>query len=393
MTQDQGLKRKLGFWLLTIYGVGVMVGAGIYVLIGQVAGETGTWAPIAFILAGVIAAPTAVSYAELATRIPESAGEAAYVRAATGSGTMAAIAGIAVAIVGVVSAAAVLQGGIGYLRTLVDLPVLTSIVMIGVFLGCAAILGVIESLVLAAALTIIEVVGLLIVVFAGATGPTVELPATGIPISGLAAASLLAFFAFIGFEDMVNMAEETKDPQRTMPRAIISALAVTTILYVLVSWAAVRTVEGSELAASEGPLALVFERATGKGAGFLAIIAVAAALNGVLAQIVMAARVLYGLGRFSPPFRVFHHAHPRFRTPVLATAVVAVLVILLAAVAPLVALAEATSIVLLVVFCVVNLALIILKSAGPQPGFSVPLAVPVLGFVLSAGALIWGIAA
>ena len=393
MTQDQGLKRQLGFWLLTIYGIGVMVGAGIYVLIGQVAGETGTWAPLAFVLAGVIAAPTAISYAELATRIPESAGEAAYVRAATGSGSMAALAGSAVAIVGVVSAAAVLQGGIGYLRALVDLPVPALVIGIGVVLGCAAILGVIESLVLAAILTIVEVVGLLVVVFAGATGPEVELPATAIPISGLAAASLLAFFAFIGFEDMVNMAEETKNPERTMPRAIISALAVTTLLYVLVSWAAVRTVEGSELAASEGPLALVFERATGKGAGFLVIIAVAAALNGVLAQIVMAARVLYGLGRFSPPFKVFHHAHPRFRTPALATALVVALVILLALTAPLVALAEVTSIVLLVVFCIVNLALIILKSGETQPAFSVPMAVPVTGFILSAGALIWGVAA
>ena len=223
MTTEAGLKRSLGFGLLTIYGVGVMVGAGIYVLVGQVAGETGPWAPLAFIVAGLIAAPTAVSYAELSARIPESAGEAAYLRAATNSGGLAALVGIAVAAVGMVSAAAVLQGGIGYLRALVDLPELGLIVAIGTLLGFAAILGVVESLALAAILTVIEVVGLLIVVGAGLTGPEVELPETGISLSGIAAAALLAFFAFLGFEDMVNMAEETRDPGRTMPRAIHAA--------------------------------------------------------------------------------------------------------------------------------------------------------------------------
>ena len=393
MTQDSGLKRRVGFWLLTIYGVGVMVGAGIYVLVGQVAGETGSWAPLAFILAGVVAAPTAVSYAELATRIPESAGEAAYMRAATGSGQIAALVGLAVASVGVISAAAVLQGGIGYLRALVDLPALALIVGIGLLMGFAAVLGVVESLVVAGILTLIEVIGLLIVVFAGFSGPALDLPATAFPLSGIAAASLLAFFAFIGFEDMVNMAEETRNPERNMPLAIISALAVTTLLYVLVSWAATRTVAGSDLAASDSPLALVFERATDRGAGFLIVIAVAAALNGVLAQIVMASRVLYGLGRFSRVFSAFHETHPRFRTPTRATGLVTALVILLAAILPLVALAEVTSIVLLIVFCAVNLALIILKRQGPGPAFTVPMAVPVVGLFLSLAALVWGVLA
>jgi amino acid transporter len=256
----------------------------------------------------------------------------------------------------------------------------------------AAILGVVESLAIAAVLTLVEVVGLMIVVGAGFSGPAVELPAMGVPLSGLAAASLLAFFAFIGFEDMVNMAEETRDPGRTMPRAIIAALALTTLLYVLVAWAATRTVPGAELAASERPLALVFERATGQGAAFLVLIAVAAALNGVLAQMVMSARVLYGLGRFWAPFRVFHHAHPRFGTPVLATCVAVGLVVILGLTAPLVALAEVTSIVLLVVFCAVNLALIGLRRQGAGEGFSVPIIVPWIGLILSAGALVWGIA-
>lgn len=393
MNTEHALKRRIGFWLLTLYGVGVMVGAGIYVLVGQVAGETGSWAPLAFLIAGLIAAPTAVSYAELSARIPESAGEAAYVRAATGSGGVAAIVGLAVAAVGVISASAVLQGGIGYLRALVDVPELVSVIGIGLALGAVAIAGVVESLAFAAILTLIEVLGLILVVFFGLSGPAVDLPASGIPIAGIAAAALLAFFAFIGFEDMVNMAEETRDPGRTMPRAIIAALAATTLIYILVAWAATRTVPGAELAASEKPLALVFEQATGQGAGFLAIIAVAAALNGVLAQIVMSSRVLYGLGRFSGAFRMFHHVHPRFGTPMAATALSVLIVILLAANLPLVVLAEATSVVLLVIFCVINATLIWLKTRSAPKGFAVPAIVPWGGLVLSLFALVWGLTA
>ena len=393
MTTEHGLKRRIGFWLLTLYGVGVMVGAGIYVLVGQVAGETGSWAPLAFLIAGLIAAPTAVSYAELSARIPESAGEAAYVRAATGSGAVAAMVGLAVAAVGVISAAAVLQGGIGYLRALVDVPVLAAVIGIGIALGVVAIAGVVESLAFAAVLTLIEILGLIAVVFVGLTGPAVELPSAGIPVTGIAAAALLAFFAFIGFEDMVNMAEETRDPGRTMPRAIVAALAGTTLIYILVAWAATRTVPGADLAASEKPLALVFERATGQGAGFLALIAVAAALNGVLAQIVMSSRVLYGLGRFAGEFRVFHQVHPRFGTPVAATVLSVLVVILLAASVPLVVLAEATSVVLLVIFCAINATLIWLKRQSATEGFSVPVAVPWLGLTLSLMALVWGLTA
>ena len=171
-----GLKRRLGFGLLTLYGVGVMVGAGIYVLVGAVAGQAGVWAPLAFLLAAIIAAPTAFSYAELTGRIPEAAGEAAYLRVATGRPLAAAVVGLAIVVVGVVSAAVVLQGGVGYLRAIVDLPEALLIVTIGAALGIVALIGVVESLLLAAILTVIEIVGLLIVIGVGATGPAAVQP-------------------------------------------------------------------------------------------------------------------------------------------------------------------------------------------------------------------------
>lgn len=389
------LKRRLGLGLLTLYGVGVMVGAGIYVLIGAVAGETGAWAPLAFVVAGLIAAPTAISYAELSSRIPQSAGEAAYMKEATGSETVAALAGLAVALVGVVSAAAVLQGGVGYLRAVVDAPPTVMIALVGAALMGVAIWGVVESLAFAAVLTIIEVIGLLVVVAVGFAFPAAEGgEAIDLTAAGLGAGALLAFFAFIGFEDMVNMAEEVRDPERTMPQAIILALLVTTALYVIVAWAAVRAAAPSDLAQSERPLALAFETATGKSAAFLAIVAAAAALNGVLAQIVMSARVLFGLGRFWAPLRAFHQTSARFGTPVYATLGAGVVAIALSILAPIERLAEATSIILLIVFITINGALLVLRRRGVSSGgFKTPIIAPVAGVVLSLGALIWALVA
>ena len=391
-TTEPGLKRRLGFGLLTLYGVGVMVGAGIYVLVGAVAGQAGVWAPLAFVLAAIIAAPTGLSYAELTGRIPEAAGEAAYLRVATGQPLAAVAVGLAIEVVGVVSAAVVLQGGVGYLRSVADWPEALLIVTIGSALGIAALIGVFESLMLAGVLTLIEIIGLLIVIGVGATGPVAIQPevASGLGLVGIAAGGVLAFFAFLGFEDMVNMVEETREPARTVPRAIFAALAVTTILYVAVSWAAVRAVPVDQLSASRQPLALVFEVATGRSAGFLSLIAVAAALNGVLAQIVMSARVLYGLGRFFRPLQVFHHAHPRLGTPVLATVLATAVTVILALTSPLLVLAELTSAVLLMVFIAINGALIVLKRSGPPPVgvFVAPGWVPWAGVVGSGVALI-----
>ncbi len=391
-----GLRRRLGFWLLTLDGVGVMVGAGIYVLVGEVAGRAGAWAPASFLLAALIALPTALAYAELSGRIPEAAGEAAYIRTASGWLWPAALVGLALEATGVVSAAVVLQGGVGYLRAILPLDETLLIVAIGVALGLAALIGVLESLLLAAVLTLTEVAGLLLVSGAGLAGPAIEqtAAASGFAPSGIAAAGLLAFFAFLGFEDMVNMVEETRDSARIMPRAIVAALLITTLLYALVSWAAVRAVPVAELATSRQPLVLVFERATGQGAGFLALIAVAAALNGILAQIVMSARVLYGLGRFVAPLRVFHHAHPRFGTPVLATVLATAATVMLALTAPLVGLAEISALLLLGVFLSVNVALLILKRRGPAPAgcFVAPGWVPPAGIGLSALGFAWGLA-
>ncbi len=377
--------------LLTLYGVGVMVGAGIYVLVGAVAGNAGVYAPLAFLLAGAIAAPTAFSYAELSIRVPESAGEAAFIHRAFGSPAFSLGVGLAITGVGVTSAAAVLQGGVGYLQTFTSAGSGPLVIAIGLLIVTVALWGVVESLAIAAVFTVIEVAGLLLVVGVGMTGTPsrewTEIGSTDIVWSGLGLATVLAFFAFIGFEDMVNMVEEVKRPGRTMPIAIITSLIVTCLLYGAVSVATVRTVPIDLLADSDRPLALVYETATGGNPQFLSAIAVVAALNGVLAQVVMASRVLFGLGRRNRVLEVLHRTSPRFGTPMLATGLVGVAVIIGALTLNLEVLAEVTSTFLLVVFVMVNIALLTLKRVEPSPGFSVPTWVPSIGLVGSLTAL------
>ncbi len=379
------LKKRLGLGLLTAYGVGIMVGAGIYVLIGVAAGEAGVWAPVSFLLAALVAVPTALSFSELSARIPEAAGDSSYVEKGLGQHWLAMLVGAINIVAGTVASAAVLRGGVGYLTSIVPISFEIAVIGLGILLTIIALVGVLESLAFAAVFTVIEVIGLAMVIWVGfKAAPTQDwLNPPAIAWSGVLGAGIFAFFAFIGFDDLVNMAEEAKAPERNMPRAIILSLAITGALYILVTMAAVRTVPIEALGTSERPLALVWETATGRAATFLSAIAVAAALNGVLAQIVMASRVLFGLGRRSPSLAIFHHAHARFGTPVLATILVGIVVIASALTLPVALLAEYTTLALLVVFSIVNAALIGLKSKhGPSP-FSVPILVPWLGILAS----------
>lgn len=399
MSEDiRGLRRSIGLGLLTLYGVGVMVGAGIYVLIGAIVGVAGGLTPHAFLVSGLVAALSAYSFAELAARIPESAGEAAYAQEAFGSQMLASIVGVAVMAVGTISAAAILKGGVGYVLGLVDLPRLPTEFAILLALTTIALVGVVESLAAAAILTLLEVAGLLVVAAAGLFGgdglPVALLPDAAaipnVPAAALLAGALLAFFAYVGFEDMVNMAEETVDPSRTMPRAIFLAVGITTALYILVAVAVLRAVPAADLAVSERPLALVFSAGTGWSAEIIMVIAIIATLNGVLVQIVMVARVLYGLSRRRPWLAAIGTVNARLQTPVRATIVAGIAVGGFLIAAPIERLAGMTSTILLGIFVVMNVALIVLKRRGPPPAGApnAPLLVPVLGAASAAGLLL-----
>ena len=394
------LVRALNLPLTVLFGLGVTVGAGIYVLIGATAGRAGMHAPLAFLLAAVVMAPTAATFAELASRMPVSAGEAAYVKAGFGSENLARLVGLMVIVVGIISAAAIAKGSAGYIRELVTLP--TNIILVGVILlmGLIAAWGILESMVIAGMMTLIEIGGLLAIIFAGATNSpdlVARLPEiwTGFgsvaSITGVLSASLLAFFAFIGFEGLANIAEEVKNPRRVLPKAIFLTLAISTLFYMAVVWIALIAVPRAELAASHAPLSLVFERVTGAPAIVISAVAVVATINGIIAQMVMASRVIFGMAdrKLLPPF--FAVVNPATRTPLNATVVVVAIVLLLALAFPLHKLAEFTALLTLIIFALVNAALVMLKRRGapaPVNAFVVPKAVPVTGCLLCVALLI-----
>ncbi|MCP4380682.1 MAG: amino acid permease [Hyphomicrobiales bacterium] len=202
---------------------------------------------------------------------------------------------------------------------------------------------------------------------------------------GIALGAFLAFYAFIGFEDMVNVSEEVKDAARTVPRAIILALVVSSLLYFLVVAVAVLSLPVASLSKSDAPLALLFEHATGRHPTIIALISLFAVINGALIQIIMASRMLYGMGRAGWIFSKFGHVSETTRTPAVATATIVAGVLIFALWLPLVTLAKLTSFAILLVFILVNLSLIRIKKIQPvPPGLRVyPKWVPYCGMLLA----------
>ena len=383
------LRRRLGLPLLVLYGTGITIGAGIYVLIGTVAGHAGAYAPWSFVLAAVVMALTVASYAELSTRFPVSAGEAAYVKAAFNSRILSTSTGLLTIAIGVVSSSAVALGSAGYIKQFSDLPQWLIVVAVVMTLSAVAAWGILESVLLASLFTLIEVGGLLAIIAAAVhiDLPIVSALAQPLPpnfgtLAGIGFASLLAFFAFIGFEDLVNVVEEVKVPHRDIPRAMVLTLLISTILYVAVAAIAVSAVPVDRLASSTAPLSLVFREVAGISPVTISIIAIVATLNTILAQMTMSARVIYGMARHGDLPRIAGSVHARTATPLVATALIAASVIALALVVPFERLAEGTSLATLVVFALVNLSLLRLRYRGVRslrPHVRVPVWVPAAG--------------
>jgi len=387
------LKRSLSLPLLVLYGLGTTIGAGIYALMGEIAGAAGYLAPFSFVLAAGLAGLTAVGFAELGGRLPRAAGEALYVRVGLGSRTISTLTGLLVVLAGLVSAAAMINGFIGYLHEFVPADRAAAIVVVTLALGAAAAWGIAESVRIASLLTLVEVGGLVWVIgvssAAGGPGPgwTEVLPRDMAAWEAAFGAALLAFYAFIGFEDMVNVAEEVRDVRRNLPLAILLTLGITTVLYVLLMLAAVFAVPPGDLADSPAPLAYLYQQTTGQSATVISLIGMFAIINGALIQIVMAARVLYGLSGMAQLPAVLGRVSARTRTPLLATLLVTLLVLVLALTGHLAGLARTTSITMLLVFALVNLALWRIKRRQPHPpGLRVlPLWVPLAAFLVCVG--------
>ena len=398
INSQQQLKRALNLPLITLYGLGTTIGGGIYVLVGKVAGRAGMMAPISFVAAALLSAFTALTFAELSSRFPKSAGEAVYVKEAFDFKQLAVFVGILVIINGCVSAAALANGFVGYLQTFIPIPDWTAIVVISIALGLLAAWGIGQSVSAAAVVTLIEIAGLLLIIWV-ARDEFVTLPVRSHELMpgldgaiwlGILSGSFLAFYAFIGFEDMVNVAEEIKDVEKTLPRAIIITLVITTLIYFLVALVAVLSIPPLELGQQKAPLSYIYQIKSGSDPALISLIGIFAILNGGLIQMIMASRVLYGMSRqaLTPSALQFMgDINPRTQTPVKATACVVLLVSFLALSFDIEGLAETTSLMILIIATLVNAALLRLKfSESERPpliGITVPLWVPLCGLIVS----------
>lgn len=381
--EPQGeLRRTLTLWPLVFYGLSVIVGAGIYVAIGAVMARAGAAAPLSFLLAGVVAGATGLCYAELAGRFPEAAGAAAYVRHGFGLRWLSLATALALALAIVVAAASIARGAVQYLGLLVPLPpgVLTAAIVL--LFTCVAALGVRESVGLAAGVGAVEILGLLVAVAVGLAAAggfdwATLLPADADGWSGVLGGGFIAFFAFIGFESLANMGEEVRDPHRTLPRGIIGAIVASVVLYLAVSLAAVASGRGGD------SLLGLFR---GMGATAFALVGTLAVANGVLVQIMVLARLVFGVAKQGQLPAILADVHPRTRTPLAATLLAGTLVLAMALLVPFGQLLALANLVTLAVFVLVDLALMRVQRTAPAlPGaFVVPRFVPPLAAGLAA---------
>ncbi len=393
----------MGLGALVIFGIGDMLGSGIYALIGKAAGAMGNAIWLAFLTSMAAAVLTGLSYASLGSRYPRAAGAAYVTQRAFHWPFLSYLVGLAVAASGLTSFATQSRAFSGYLMGLLGQPAAGDerlIWPILAFIGLLTLVnlrGIKESTWLNLVCTTVEVSGLLIVIVAGLrywggvnyleTPPGVD----GLGLSMVLSGGVLTFFSFIGFEDMINVVEEVKDPRRTFPRGVIFALAGATMLYLAVSISAVSAMPHALLAQSEEPLVdVVRHAAPGFPPVIFSFISLFAITNTALLNYIMGSRLLYGMAHQGLVPRWLGSVHPTRRTPHKAILTLMAIALGLALWQNVGNLAKATSVLLLSVFVVVNAALVILKRRpGEPPGaFEVPVLVPAGGIVICAALLL-----
>ncbi|MFZ4140218.1 APC family permease [Streptomyces griseoincarnatus] len=388
--EPKALKRALTTPLLYFFILGDVLGAGVYVLVGQVAADAGgaVWVPL--VVALLLALLTAASYAELATKYPRAGGASHYATRAFGP-FAGFVAGFCMLAAGIVSVAALARGFSGdYLSAFVTLPVALVAVVFLALLALVNARGIKESTRANVVATVVEVGGLAIVVVLGAwlllrgDGELGRLTDLGTPEKGAAAAvlsgSVLAYYSFVGFETSVNVAEETRNPRRSYPRALFGALATAGAVYVLVGLAASAAVPTAQLAGSSGPLLEVVKEAGGVPPKLFGAVALVAVANGALLTGIMSSRLAYGMAKDGLLPGVLTKVLPGRRTPWAAIAVTTGLAMLLALTGSVATLASTLVLLLLVVFLMVNTAVLVLRrDPGEGDHFRTPVVLPVLG--------------
>jgi basic amino acid/polyamine antiporter, APA family len=400
------LKRGIGPWLLLFFILGDIVGAGIYALVGEVGALVGGAIWTAFLCAFVLAIFTAASYAELVTKYPRAGGSATYVNNAFRNPFVSFMVAFAVMASGITSACTLTLAFSGdYLRQFIGVPTIAAALVFMVLIGCINFYGISESVRINVVLTCVEISGLILIVVIGAAalagghgdpGRAFEFKEGTSVLPAILAGTVLAFYALIGFDDSVNVAEETQHPSRNYPRAIFGALLLAGVVYLLVTFTASMVVPTGQLAESSGPLLEVVK------AGPIAIppklfaaIALLAVSNGALINMIMASRIIYGMGDQGVMPTAFSAVHGGRRTPwlsILFTTIIALL--LLATIGDndeaLSTLGSTTVVLLLMAFIMVNISVLVLRrDAVGHEHFRTPTVFPVLGALIAAALLVY----
>ncbi len=390
-TTNVTLARRIGFFSLLLYGVGDILGAGIYGLVGKAAGEMGSAAWLGFLISMVAAGLTGLSYASLGSRYPKAAGAVFATSRAFRNGFLSYVVGLALLASGLTSMATASRVFAGYFSGLVfSLPIPLIIVGFALVLTFIVFWGIRESLWANAVCTVIELSGLLLVILVGVSflgdvsyldATTEHNPSGQLSFPLLLSGAVLTFYSFIGFEDILNVAEEVKEPRRTIPIALLAAVGISSTIYMLISLIAVSVIPAAELAQSKQPLVdVVAKAAPWFPSSLFSVIALFAVANTALLNFVMGSRLLYGMsaqGLF-PAF--FSRVHEQRRSPHRTVLLVGGILMILAFSGDISSLARATSVLLLLCFVVVNISLFVLSKKDKIAGaFEVPRFVPVLG--------------
>lgn len=369
------LKKTLGLFELTATGIGIILGAGIYVIIGKSAGLSGTALWIPFTFGAFAAALTGLSYAELSSMFPKSAASFEYTRHAFGL-RAAFVVGWLMLFANIVSAGAVALGFGGYLSSLAGMPIVPIAVLLILICATLLVIGVKEAVWVGVLFTAIEVGGLVIVIAVSARfWGSVNYLETPEGITGLFRATTLLFFAYIGFEQVANLSEEAKNARRNVPLAIIIAVVFTTALYIAVGISSVSVIGWQELAGSAAPLADVVRAATSaEVSNVIGVIALFATANTVLFMMLTSSRLMFGMARANTLPKRAGNVHPKRKTPMVAIVISAAIAIAFAFMRDIQVVAEISNFAVLLAFVVVNAALIRLRRTRPEAdrGFRVP---------------------
>ena len=369
-----GLQRALGLGEVTAGGVGIIIGAGIYVLIGAATAHAGATVWLAFVLAAVLSALTGLSYAELASMYPSAAAEYEYARQALPEWIAFVVGWVMVAGL-VVAAATVSLGFARYAGYFFDLGIRPAALALIAGLAVLATIGIKQSARVTVVLSAVQVGGLVIVIVIGAPHVGDVNLLTGPGLGGVLSGAALVFFAFIGFYEVITLAEETHDPTRTVPRALLLALGISTVLYIAVAVAAVSVLGAGALGASHRPLTDVMAHALGsRSAALVSAIAMLSTTNTTLLALTAASRLLYGMAARRALPGWLGAVHTTTRTPIRAIAVAAVVASLFALIGDLTLIAAVTDFAVYVVFLAVNATVILLRWT--KPGLPRPFAVP-----------------